>query len=427
MHKEIVVEQFENIRFQSDFYHDLKLHKEFNRTTLECSLLFRLLQIVYIGELIWFFWQMVVVLNNPAEYAKYVPGLVALWLLVEGFRLLATKGGGIQYKRSLMLNGGKPTNDSVYFCDDAIYTLELETENKAILQYDTIHIVYESENLYLLGLKYNMFLMVHKKGLTGTREEFGQFLYEKCPKLRRKKVRKCRTGRIINYAKWAAILLSLIVCLFFHPWLQLNKWVQGQIYNGMSLSDISGELSSFGLSPLADTELATIENGLFYLSQDKLSHLLFCMGEGIRDHDTGSFTPAESGVFFTYYWAEFPGTMYTDLLNGIAAMSRGKLVIEDIVEDHSNADWANYAGNIGVSFTLNGKAQGFDAVFYQEWYDEQSFNTLNTMVTEATGKQLWFADFDDIGCFIFLEDNAWAEAFANRTGLVLSSDINDVY
>ena len=421
------MEQFENIRFRSDFFHDLKLHQEFNRTTLECSGLFRVLHLVYIGELVWFFWKMVIVLDEPVEYARYVPGLVAIWLLVEGFRLLATRGGGIQFKRSQMLNGGKPTHDSVFFCDDAIHTLEQESGNKATLGYDNVRIVYESEHLYLLGIKYNMFLMVHKENLTGTREEFGQFLYEKCPKLRRKKVRKCRTGRIINFVKWASILLSLVVCLFFHPWLQLNKQFQGQIHNGMKLAEISAELESFGLTPLTDTDLVTTENGLFYLSNDKLSHLLYCMGAGIRDYDTGDFLPAESGVFFTYYWAEFPDTMYTDLLRGIDAMSRGELAIENIFEDHSCADWANYDGTITVSFDLNGSPHQISAVFYQEWYDEQVLNTLNTMVMEATGKQLWFADFQDTGCFIFLGDTAWAEAFADRTGLVLSSDINDIY
>lgn len=413
-----------NYRFRSDFYHDKKLHKEFHQATLECSALFRILQLVYIGELVWFFWQMVIKLQKPAEYAKYVPGLVAIWLLVELFRLLATKGGGLQYKRSLMLNGGKPTNDSVYFCDDAIYTLEQETGNKAILQYDTVRIVYESENLYLLGLKYNLFLMVHKKGLTASREEFGQFLYEKCPKLRRKKVRKNRPGRIINYIKWTAILLSLIVCLYFHPWLQINKRFQGQIHNGMTLSEISAELETFGLTPLNDTDLVTTENGLFYLSDDKLTHLLFCMGEGVRDYDTGSFEPAQTGVFFSYYWSEFPETMYTDLLNGICAMSRGELVIEDITEDHSSA---GISGTVPVHFVLNGQQEQVKPVFYEEWYDEQILNTLNDMIREDTGNQLYFADFDDIGCFIFLGNDIWARNFADRTGLELSADINMIY
>ena len=413
-----------NYRFRSDFYHDLKLHKEFNRTTLECSALFQILHLVYIGELVWFFWKMVIVLQQPVEYAKHVPGLVALWLLVEGFRLLATRGGGIQYKRSLMLNGGNPTNDSVFFCDDAIYTLEQETGNKATLGYDAVRIVYESDNLYLLGIKYNMFLLVHKDSLTCSREEFGQFLYEKCPKLRRKKVRKNRTGRIINRIKWTAILLSLMVCLFFHPWLQINKRIHGQIHNGMSLSEISAELESFGLTPMEDADLVTTENGLFYLSDDKLTHLLFCMGEGIRDYDTGSFEPAQTGVFFSYYWSEFPETMYTDLLTGICAMSRGELVIEDITEDHTSA---YMSGTVPVGFILNGKQEHITAVFYEEWYDEQILNTLSGMIRESSGKRLYFADFDGIGCFIFLGDDVWADAFADRTGLVVSGDINVIY
>jgi hypothetical protein len=269
-----------------------------------------------------------------------------------------------------------------------------------------------------------MFLMVHKENLTGTREEFGQFLYEKCPKLRRKKVRKCRTGQIINYVKWAVILLSLIVCLFFHPWLQINKKIQGQIHNGMKLTEISAELESFGLTPLSDADLVSTENGLFFLSDDKLTHLLFCMGEGIRDYDTGDFEPSRTGVFFSYYWSEFPETMYTDLLSGICAMSRGELVSDSNVEDHTSA---YISGTVMLRFILNGKQEQIEAVFYEEWYDEQILNTLSGMIREATGKQLYFADFDGIGCFIFLGDDAWADAFADRTGLVVSGDINVIY
>lgn len=421
------MEQIENVRFRSDFYHDLKLQKEFNRGGIEGNLYLRGIYLVISGVFLWFFWKMVIELRQPVEYARTLPGITAIWLAVELFRLISLHGGGIHYKRSLMLHGGQATHDSVLFCDDAIYTLEEKTGNKTILKYETVRIVYETKNLYMLGMKYGVFLMVDKRTLTGTREEFGQFLYEKCPKLRHKKVRKCKTGRIINYIKWSVIALSLVFALFFHPWLQINKRIQGQIHNGMKLAEISAELEAFGLTPMTDTELVTTENGLFYLSDDKLTHLLFCMGEGTRDYGTGAFDPAESGVFFTYYWAQFPETMYTDLLNGIAAMSRGELVIENISEDHSNADWNNYDGTISVSFLLNGAPQKIDAVFYQEWYDEQILNTLNSMIMEATGKTLWFADFEDTGCFLFLGDQDWAAAFADRTGLEFSSDINDIY
>lgn len=421
------MEQIENVRFRSDFYHDLKLQKEFNRGIRDARLFFHLIYLYIIGIFVWMFWYMFIQMDMPEVYSNTALFSCGIWCLVEFVWFLITRNGGVYYKRSLMLNGGKPTHDSVLFCDDHILTLEKESGNKATILYSNIRAVHETENLILLALRYGTYLLVDKRGLSCTKDELGQFLYEKCPKLRHKKVRKSKAGRFLRRIAWAVVAVSFLIALFFHPWLQINKRIQGQIHNGMKLAEISAELESFGLTPLTDADLVTTENGLFYLSNDKLSHLLYCMGAGIRDYDTGDFLPAESGVFFTYYWAEFPDTMYTDLLRGIDAMSRGELAIENIFEDHSCADWANYDGTITVSFDLNGSPHQISAVFYQEWYDEQVLNTLNTMVMEATGKQLWFADFQDTGCFIFLGDTAWAEAFADRTGLVLSSDINDIY
>lgn len=421
------MEQNENCRIRSDFYHDLKLHKEFNRGSRDTRLFYRLIYLYIIGIFLWMFWYMVIRMDMPEIYANTALISCGIWALVEGIWFLMTRGGGIHYKRNLMLNGGKPTNDAVLFCDDHILTLEKESGNRATILYDNIRSVSETEHLILLAMRYGTYLMVDKRGLSCTKEELGQFLYEKCPRLRHKKVRTNKWGVILRRAAWTVVLIAFLIALYFHPVFQINKRIQGQIHNGMKLSEISAELETFGLTPLTETELVSTENGLFYLSDDKLTHLLYCMGAGDRDFDTGSFTPAESGVFFSYYWAEFPDTMYTDLLRGIAAMSRGQLVIENITEDHSDTDWNAWEGNITVDFTLNGTDQHLDAVFYGEWYDEQTFNALNGMILEATGKQLYFADFEGTACFIFFGDDTWAEGFAKRTGLELSSDINDIY
>lgn len=417
----------ETYRFRSDFYHDLKLHKEFNKGSMEGNLLFRIIHIILVVTLIWFFVAMVLVLDSPEAYAKAVPGMTAIWLIFEGAQAFVHRGGGIHYKRSLMLNGGQPTHDSVLFYEDRIQTLEQQTGNKALIRYDAIKVVYETENLLLLGMKYQTFLIVDKRGLSGSREELGQFLYEKCPKLRGKKVRNCKVGRIISRIKWVVVLLSLLIALFYHPTLQLNRRLQGQIHNGMSTSEMAAELETFGISGLSPENLVSLDESWTYLSHTKLESLLYRMGLGDRNFENGDFAPAETGVFFSYYWSSYPETMYTDFLRGVAAMSQGQIVIDGIREDWSNADWASYDGYVTVDFILNGEEKHFDAVFYEDWYDEQTFNTLNTMVQDATGKQLYFADFDDIGCFIFLGDKAWAESFAKRTGLEISADINDIY
>ncbi len=421
------MEMNETCRFRTDFYHDLNLHKEFNRGTRDARLYYKLIYLYITGIFIWFFWYMVLHMDAPRTYAKTTLLLCSIWALVESLWFLMNRGGGIHYKRSLMLNGGKPTNDSVLFFEDHILTLERESGNRATILYDTIRSAFETENLLLLGMRYGTYLIVDKRGLSCTREELGQFLYEKCPKLRGKKVRRSKWGAVLRWTAWAVAAASFLTALWFHPVFQIDRRVRGHIHNGMSLAEISAELETFGLTPLAGPELASIEDGLFYLSGDKLTHLLFCMGEGARDYDTGEFIPGESGVFFTYYWAQFPDTMYEDLLQGIAAMSRGELIIENIAEDHANADWDTWESTISVDFTLNGAWKHLDAVFYGEWYDEQTFNTLNAMILETTGKQLYFADFEDTACFIFFGDEEWAEGFAKRTGLKISSDINDIY
>lgn len=421
------MEHEETCRIRSDFLHDLKLHQEFNRGTIDGRLFFRFIYLYLIGITLWFFWFMVVKMDQPESYAKGALFMSCVWFLIEGIRYLSTRGGGIHYKRSLMLHGGNPTHDSVLFLDEHILTLEQESGNKATLLYNNIRSVIETDNLLLLSLRYGTYLMVDKRGLSCTREELGQFLYEKCPRLRGRKVRSCKWGKILRRTALALLLSSFLLSIYFHPTVQLDRRLKGQLHNGMSTAQLAAELETFGIGGMETQQLEAIEDVYFYLSGSKLEHLLCQLGSGDHDYDTGSWTPAETGVFYTYYWAVNPDTMYEDLLRGISAMSRGKLEIRQIREDHSQADWANYDGVITVDFTLNGTAHTLEALFYQEWYDEQLLNSLNAIVQASTDLQLYFADFEDTGCFIFLGDPLWAEAFSQRTGLELSPDINDIY
>lgn len=417
----------ETCRFRSDFYHDLKLHKEFNQATRDGRLFFRFIYLYIIGILVWFYCYMVLYLEQPEVYANGALFMCLVWGLVELIWFFMNRGGGIHFKRTLMLNGGKPTHDSVLFCEDHILTLEQESGNKATISYDNLRSAMETENLLLFSMRYGTYLMVDKRGLTGTREDLGQFLYEKCPKLRRKKVKRTKWGVILRRAAWVAVAATFLIGLWYQPVLQINRRVKGQIHNGMALTDIARELEAYGIGSLSQEELTSADTGLFYLGSSKLEHLLYVLGAGDRDYDTGSFTPDETGVFFSYYWSGHTETMYTDFLRGIAAMSRGCLTIENIREDHSDTDWDAWDGTVTVDFTLNGKEQHLDAVFYGEWYDEQVFNTINDLVREATGKQLYFADFEDTACFVFLFEDSQATAFAKRTGLEISSDVNDIY
>ena len=421
------MEQNESCRFRSDFYHDLKLHTEFLRGSRDGRLFYRFIYLYIIAILLWFYWYMVLHLEAPEDYANSALFICFILVLVEFFWWLLNRGGGVHFKRSLMLNGGKPTHDSVLFCEDHILTLEQESGNRATIAYHNIRSVMETENLLLLTLRFSTCLIVDKRCLTGTREELGQFLYEKCPKLRHKKVRTTRWGVLLRRIAWAVVAVTFLLGLWYQPMLQLNRRFRGQIHNGMTLTEIADELETYGIGSLPEQELTGSDNGLFYLGSSKLEHLLYVLGIGERDYDTGRFTPAETGVFFSYYWSDNPETMYTDFLRGICAMSKGAITAENIREDHTNTDWNAWDGTVTVDFTLNGNNRHLDAVFYGEWYDEQVFNAINKMVLEATGKQLYFADFEDTACFVFLFDEVQAQMFAKRSGLEISTDINDIY
>jgi len=414
-------------RFRSDFLHDLKLHKEFNRGTRDTRLFHRLIYLYIIGIFVWMFWYLVVWMDVPEVYADTAMFSCGIWTLVEIIWLFMTRGGGVHYKRNLMLSGGKPTNDAVLFCEDHILTLEKESGNKATILYDNIRRVSETDNLLLLSMRYNTYLMVDKRGLSCTKEELGQFLYEKCPKLRHKKVRTHKWGVILRRTAWVVVLVSFLCALYFHPRLQIRNRIQGQIHNGMTAAEIAAELEIFGIGTLDEAQLEAAEAGYGLMTDSKLEYLLYVLGDGSRDILESQLSSAETGVFYSYYWSYAPQTMYEDLLQGISAMSRGGLEIENIREDHSKTNWETWEGTITVDFSLNGQEQSIDAVFYGEYYDEQILNTLNGMIPESTGKQLYFADFDDIGCFVFYGDEDWAERFMARTGMTLSPDINDVY
>ena len=421
------MEQNETCRFRSDFYHDLKLHKEFNRGIRDTRLFYRLVYLYIIGIFTWCFWYMMIQMDAPEIYANTAMIICGIWTLVEGIWFLATRGGGIHYKRSLMLNGGQPTSDAVLFCEDHIITLEKESGNKATILYDNIRAACETENLLLLAMRYGTYLMVDKRELSCSKDELGQFLYEKCPKLRHKKVRSNKWGMILRRTAWTVVAITFLIALYFHPVLQIDHRLKGQIHNGMKTTEIAAELETFGIGIHPQEHLDSLDEVWWsYLSNSKLENVLYRMGLGDRNFETGAYVPAQTGVCFTYYWSHFPENMYTDLLRGIDALC-GDITIESISEDQSHADWENYDGYIAVDFILNGERQHLEAVFYEEWYDEQTFNALNTMIEKHTGKRLYFCDFDDIGCFIFYGDDTWAESFARRTGLELSSDINNIY
>lgn len=402
-------------RFRSDIPWVRKLQKEYVNGCRYANPILLILYLALIAIILWFSYEMLLVLGAVEHYAILIPFVALVWCLYEGIPLFT----GSRCRR--------PGYDSVLFYDDEILTSDAENAPVSTIPYGSIRAVYETKHLFLFALKRNEFLVADKGSFTGSREDFLTFLLPRCTSMHQKKVKSCKPGQILGFIKWAVILILLFLSIIIHPWIQIPQRIQGVLHNGVPAQQMLEELEFFGISGVDPSQVKGLDNPLAYLPNSKLEHLLLTMSAGSFDEETGIWTPAETGVFYTKYWGNDSETMYTILLQGISAMTRGAVVIENIVEDHSGVDRETDTGRISVYFLLNGSPKALETNFSKGSYGEDVFQILGDMVFDASGKQLYMADWDYTGCFFFLGDAQWAQSFSARTGMRLVTNLYDLY
>ena len=136
-------------------------------------------------------------------------GLVIIIGIICGIFLIIYKVAGInkiQYKRTKNLNNGEDLRQTFKVsCGNIVLTSQKgDTSSYKLSQ---IISIIETENLFILKLKYNVGIIVDKNNLTGgSKEEFINYLFENCENLKAKKV--------INSKKWVIIRrVFLGICL----------------------------------------------------------------------------------------------------------------------------------------------------------------------------------------------------------------------
>ena len=136
-------------------------------------------------------------------------GLVIIIGIICGIFLIIYKVAGInkiQYKRTKNLNNGEDLRQTFKVsCGNIVLTSQKgDTSSYKLSQ---IILIIETENLFILKLKYNVGIIVDKNNLTGgSKEEFINYLFENCENLKSKKV--------INSKKWVIIRrVFLGICL----------------------------------------------------------------------------------------------------------------------------------------------------------------------------------------------------------------------
>lgn len=136
-------------------------------------------------------------------------GLVIIIGIICGIFLIIYKVAGInkiQYKRTKNLNNGEDLRQTFKVsCGNIVLTSQKgDTSSYKLSQ---IISIIETENLFILKLKYNVGIIVDKNNLTGgSKEEFINYSFENCENLKSKKV--------INSKKWVIIRrVFLGICL----------------------------------------------------------------------------------------------------------------------------------------------------------------------------------------------------------------------
>lgn len=239
----------EEKEFQSKYTLDLETYREFGKgyTGSKKSMVVFLILFAFCG-----------IAELLAKNYTYIFFFCGVWL----FLMLLFKFAGrskVQYNRSVSANGGKPLNHTVTINKDGILIVEAGG-NKSNYQFEQIIGIGETENLLILRMKYNLGIIVRKDSLTGgTQEELIQFLIEKCPNLKPKKVLKTKYARILQDIMIGVIgvifILGIIFCIVDGQ--RMPQWEKKLEENGYEVGRletyVSGEKISV-LQVLEETE-----------------------------------------------------------------------------------------------------------------------------------------------------------------------------
>lgn len=412
------MEKIESCQFQCVYTHDLAVQKEFSKGAVYAKPLHRFLNIAVIALLSPFYPLMVFVLDSAEEYCRSILTITSFYLVIGGLRMISHRGGGIAYKRILYTNGGNPPRCDIRFLDDKILQISEFGDIQNTFRYEQIKSILETQNLFLLGMDYQLYLIVDKRNLTAG--DFSDFLLCRCTGVKKQKVVNVRLSQRLTKIKYFVILLSTLLAVLHLPSVQIKERLCGQLHNGMSYTSIANELEVFGVTGLSEGYLADLDAlnlPVFLTGENKLKSLLCTIGLGNYNTDTQSWDPPTGGVLLLSYSSYAADGMYIELLNNLSSMTGSELAITNIQETRSENE-----GYVRVDFLLNGSPHSADLVYYGELIDREILNILNQLLSDS-GKQLYFTDNDGYSCFVFYGNCAWAEAFSNRTGLSLTTDI----
>ena len=191
---------------------------------------------------------------------------------------------------------------------------------------------------------------------------------------------------MIMKIRWMPAFLALILCLCCFPCLHTEA------EEGYTLTSPAIEtLRSWGFT-LDDATLNKAETQLVPdvdIRELDTASLLFLLGVGAFDDQTGKWEPISRDVYILDAEVAFIDLMYTNILTGIDAIVPD-LRITDIKEDLSGMTVEMVPNEIGrltdgkrsVSFRCNGNPYSIELTSYGDWVNEEFFTYMDQVLEQ---------------------------------------------
>ena len=408
--------------FMIDTIHDLPVHNEFRTGYSKANTAHNLLWILTALILLLYMTQF----DQPLFVFCFL-FLAAVHLVI--YLLRKRKGGDIYYKRMLMANNGQPQHLVIELREDGILSTEQATGNHFRFAYDTVKSIIETKNLLLLVLPHRSCLILQKTWVKGgSVEELTAFLFQKCPNIKRKKLRKTGFGTFAQGLLAAVLIIGSIYAVFCLPGVTLLDKLPGKLHNDMTYTQIAEELEKLDIY-ITDQTIRELEaydaeylreNGIEYYKDypdfGKAMDVLCWEGGGIYDEHTWEWTPSRSGVYWfdTEVWNM--SAIYTDFLTGLSAMDES-LVVSNVTEDYSTADIDNGTGSVTVSFDLNGAHHEIAAEYQGDWFDTGFLLRICQILEKDKEAENLYFYFDDQAILLYYGTGSQVRQLEWKTGV----------
>lgn len=406
--------------FQTETIHDLPLHKEFNRAFARTVWVRNLLLILTCFALL--------VLTNlfTDQFVIYCFLIASVTVIVIRL-ILENNSRNINYRRMLLLNNGNAQHLNIDICHDGIHCTNLENNNKLDLRYDLFRYIVDTQNLLVLVMPYNQAVILDKHHVQGgTVEELTKFLLDKCPNIKRKRVRKPTLGTWIGRITAVIYVITLIFALFsfsgISPWAKLT----GKLHNGMSYSEMANKLAPLGItiSDRSITDLEAfdrqykIENGNEYYDDNrtasKISDLLCWEGCGIYDEESDELIPSTSGI----YWLDLDvlndQTSYLNFMTRLCAMNE-ELTFSNVQEQQDQTD--PDAGTGIFSFEYTNQIYTLETNYLSDSFDLSFLYDIGKILRDDQSTKNLYCAEEDNGVLLYYGEARNVRRLSRITGI----------